>query len=92
MDTCICMTESLCCPSETITTLLIGDTPIQNIKFLKKQLKKQKRAILSFGEAPPHKKDCPIKQLVEKGLCIDTQPAGCLYLGPLWQGSPTSGI
>jgi len=28
MDTCIYMAESLCCPSETITTLLIGCTPI----------------------------------------------------------------
>ena len=27
MDTCICMTESLCCASETIT-LLIGYTPM----------------------------------------------------------------
>ena len=24
MDTCICMAESLCCPPETIITLLIG--------------------------------------------------------------------
>jgi len=30
---CICMAESLCCPRETITTLLIGYTPIQNKKF-----------------------------------------------------------
>jgi len=28
------MAESLCCPSETITTLLIGYSPIQN-NFLK---------------------------------------------------------
>ena len=28
MDTCICMAESLCCTPETITTLLIGYTPI----------------------------------------------------------------
>ena len=29
MDTCIiCMAESLCCPPETITTLLIGYTPV----------------------------------------------------------------
>ena len=28
MDTCICMTESLGCPHETITTLLICYTPI----------------------------------------------------------------
>ena len=27
MDTCICTAESLCCPPETITTLLIGYTP-----------------------------------------------------------------
>ena len=29
-DTCVCMAESLCCPPETITALLIGYTPIQN--------------------------------------------------------------
>ena len=28
IDTCICMAESLCCPPETITTLLISYTPI----------------------------------------------------------------
>ena len=33
MDTCICMTESLGCSSETIITLLIGSIPIQNKKF-----------------------------------------------------------
>ena len=32
-DTCICMAESLCCPPETIKTLLIGYTPTQNTKF-----------------------------------------------------------
>ena len=35
MDTCICMAESLPCSLETITTLLIGHTPIQKKKFLK---------------------------------------------------------
>ena len=30
MDTRICMAESLRCSPETITTLLIGHTPIQN--------------------------------------------------------------
>ena len=30
MDTHICMAETLCCPPETITTLLTGCTPIQN--------------------------------------------------------------
>jgi len=33
MDTYICMAESLCCSPETITTLLIDYTPIQNKKF-----------------------------------------------------------
>ena len=32
MDTCICMTKSLHCSPETITTLLIGYTPIQKEK------------------------------------------------------------
>ena len=29
MDTCVCMAESLRCSPETITTLLVGYTPIQ---------------------------------------------------------------
>ena len=29
-DTCIRMAESLCCPPETITTLFISYTPMQN--------------------------------------------------------------
>ena len=33
---CICVAKSLCCPPETITTLLIGSNPIQTKKFLKK--------------------------------------------------------
>ena len=32
-DICICMAESLCCPPEITTILLIGSTPIQNKKF-----------------------------------------------------------
>ena len=35
MDTCACMTESLLLSPETITTLLIGYTPIQNKTFKK---------------------------------------------------------
>ena len=31
MDTCICMAEFLHCSLETITTLLIGYTQIQNV-------------------------------------------------------------
>ena len=34
MDTCICMADSLCCSSETTTTLLSGYTPIQNKKLI----------------------------------------------------------
>ena len=33
MDTCICVAESLPCSLETITTLLIGCTPIYSKKF-----------------------------------------------------------
>ena len=36
MDTHICMAESLCCPPETITVLLISYTPIQNVFGVKK--------------------------------------------------------
>ena len=35
-DTCICVAESLCCPPETITTLLISYTPIQNKNLIYK--------------------------------------------------------
>ena len=35
MDTCICMAESLHCSAETITTLLIDYTPVQNKKLKK---------------------------------------------------------
>ena len=35
MDTCVCMAESFSCPLETITTLLISYTPIQNKKLKK---------------------------------------------------------
>ena len=37
-DTCMCMAESLCCPPETITTLLIGYTTIQNVSDVKKKI------------------------------------------------------
>ena len=38
LDKCICMAESLCCPPETVTTLLIGYTPIQNKKLKKNKV------------------------------------------------------
>ena len=37
MDTCVSMAESLCCPLEAITTLLISYIPIQNLKKIKKE-------------------------------------------------------
>ena len=36
MDTCLCMVESLCCSPETITTLLSGYMPRQNVFGVKK--------------------------------------------------------
>ena len=38
MDTCIHMAETLSCPPETTTTLLISYTPMQNVFVLKKDL------------------------------------------------------
>ena len=49
MDTCICMTESLPCSLETIKTLLIGYTPIQNVFGLTKKKKKKDREIDTRG-------------------------------------------
>ena len=37
MDTCICMPKSRCCPPETITTLLVGYTQVQNKKWGEKK-------------------------------------------------------
>ena len=39
MDTCICTAESLCCSPETITTLLIDYTPIQNLSKVREIVK-----------------------------------------------------
>ena len=38
MDTCICMAESFRCSPETVTTLLISSTPIQNKEFKNKRV------------------------------------------------------
>ena len=37
MGTCVCVAEAPCCSPETITTLLIGYTPIQNKKQIKRK-------------------------------------------------------
>ena len=47
MDTCICMAESLCCPPETITTLLINCSPIENKNFKKQTKNKRKKKKLA---------------------------------------------
>ena len=36
IDICICMVEYLGCSLETITTLLIGCTPVQNTELIKR--------------------------------------------------------
>ena len=48
MDTRICMAESLCCPPETITTLLICYIPIQNLKKDLKELTKEIFIVIAF--------------------------------------------
>ena len=37
MDPCMCMTESFCCPLETIAILLSSYPPIQNKKLKKRE-------------------------------------------------------
>ena len=60
MDTCVCMAQSLRCSSETITTLLIGYTPIQNKKILKKKE-------IGFKHKEDSSPEKGMNQLVEKG-------------------------
>ena len=53
----MCMIESLCCSPETVTALLSGYTPIQNIKFKKTQYlksakkKKKESSLCCFSTA-----------------------------------------
>ena len=53
MDTCICTAESLHCLPETITTLLIGYTPVQNKNFKKKKEKESVKEHLLSGRYVP---------------------------------------
>jgi len=43
MDTCVCVTGFLHCSPETITTLLIGYTPIKKLKVKKRKIYKNFR-------------------------------------------------
>ena len=54
MDICICMAESLLCSPKTITTLLIGYTPIQIRASL----------IAQFLKNPPLMQKIPVRSLV----------------------------
>ena len=42
MDTCVCMAESLHCSLETVTTLLISYTQVQNKKLNKEMIRQKK--------------------------------------------------
>ena len=47
-DTCTCMAESLCCPPETITTMLIGHMTIKSKTLNNKINKKSQKWNVSF--------------------------------------------
>ena len=60
MDTCVCMAESLHCSLETVTTLLISYTQVQN-KKLNKEMIRQKKNSLSNALA---------FMILSKGTCV----------------------
>ena len=49
MDTYVCMAGSLGCPPETITALLVRNTPIQNWKWKKKKMKRKRETPCSLS-------------------------------------------
>ena len=59
MDACLRMAESLCCPPETITTLLISYTLIQNKKLKKRTPRKLLDSGAGLGDFC-HNQDCLI--------------------------------
>ena len=52
MDTCMCVTGSLCCSPETVTTLLTGSTPIQNLKLFFFKILVSESDVLSSHKNP----------------------------------------
>ena len=56
-DTCICMAESVGCSSGTITTLLVGYTPIQNTKFT---VSKKRNVNQHYFWYPPQLSPCQL--------------------------------
>ena len=64
MDSCTCIPESLHCAPETITTVLIGYTPVQNkvlkrfLKCLKKKRNDEINQVKSVSKAKRNEKSC----------------------------------
>ena len=78
------MAESLCCPPETITTLLLGYTPIHNKKLKRRtgiRGEKQLRMALcsDAGRGETEKEDG--KKLEEEGPCGHPRGAQCCLGG-----------
>ena len=71
----ICMAESLCCSPETIITLLIGYTLMQN-KQLKVKNKNKKRYNNYFKTNPKYKQRVPCKEGNRVGELHSLAPAG----------------
>jgi len=92
MNTYICMTESLHCSPETITTLLIGYTPVQNVLMLKNfffiKLKKKKEIPAPTAQPKwriPHGRYGP----VSPGQPIRWRVGGCgRGVGEGWESWP----
>ena len=63
MDTCVCLAETLCCPAETITTLLTSYKPIQNKKFFKIKFKKKNMLMISLTSQAPTSPPIHVKKL-----------------------------
>ena len=57
MDTCIWVAESLLCSPETITTLLVDYTPIQNTKF---KVSKKRNVNQHYFWYPPQLSPCQL--------------------------------
>ena len=87
MDTCTCMGQSLCCPPETTTTLLIGYTPIQHKKLKKKHTQ---TPFLETKHGPPLRQDLSehfsqcsvIYEVFQSDWITSTVP------DPMWTSAP----
>ena len=57
IDTCICLTESLHCSPESITTLLIGYTSIQKEKKERERITTSKKYLFLNAQKKERKKE-----------------------------------